>query len=139
MLSFKKVVFALISSLTLYIGNVQNLPLKMGGRPTPDTPPPPFLRPCTGGGCRVSWIGERTSRGTRNRLIVSMGTSRHRARADHARPRAGDRAASLYTKSYLMYHCPPAVAPRAHQSHLNSLSIRETLTNMCRPGWRKSG
>ena len=46
MLIFKRVIFALISALTLYIGNVSNLPPKRGGRPTPPTPPP-YLRPCT--------------------------------------------------------------------------------------------
>ena len=36
MLIFKRVIFALISVLTLYIGN---LPPKRGGRATPPTPP----------------------------------------------------------------------------------------------------
>ena len=43
MLLFKKVLFALISSLTLYIGNE----MQLGGRRHvhPEPPPPPFLRP----------------------------------------------------------------------------------------------
>ena len=35
------VLFALVSALTLYAGNVKHLPPKRAGRPTP----PPFLRP----------------------------------------------------------------------------------------------
>ena len=45
MLIFKRVIFALISALTLYIGNVYNLPPKRSGRPTPPTPPPPLPTP----------------------------------------------------------------------------------------------
>ena len=41
MLIFKRVIFALIIALTLYIGNVYNFSPKKGGRPTPPTPPPP--------------------------------------------------------------------------------------------------
>ena len=48
--NFKKYFFALISTLTLYVGNVSNLPPSKkkggGGGPTPPPPPtPPFLRP----------------------------------------------------------------------------------------------
>ena len=43
MLIFKSFFFALISALTLYIGNVSNLPPKRGGHPTPPTNP--YLRP----------------------------------------------------------------------------------------------
>ena len=45
MLFFKRVVFALISSLTLYIGNVYNLPPKRGGGGSSEPPDLPFSTP----------------------------------------------------------------------------------------------
>ena len=42
MLIFKRVIFALISALTLYIGNVLMLPPKRGGS---SDPPPPLPTP----------------------------------------------------------------------------------------------
>ena len=45
---FKRVLFALIYALTIYIGNVYNFPPKRGGHPTPPAPlpdPPPYLQP----------------------------------------------------------------------------------------------
>ena len=49
MLHFKKVVFALISPLTLYIGNVSNLPPKRGGGGSD----PPLSTPLTRRDARV--------------------------------------------------------------------------------------
>ena len=43
MLIFKRVIFALISALTLYIGNVSNLPPKRGGGGGSSDPPTPPL------------------------------------------------------------------------------------------------
>ena len=60
MLILKRVIFALISAPTRYIGNVSNLHPKSGGRPTPPPPPTPPNRATGRGEGRGGGVGQHT-------------------------------------------------------------------------------